>query len=453
MKKAISLFAIFIAILFTLSSCKEKDNPYKGDDTEINDPGSNPGTNPGPTVNVPDCFVYYKGAKFIFKRTLDTGTSSKITWDVTDYNASTKTATISVQNGDSDPTTMQIRSGSKGIEFYSSGSWKAITDGGSDINFILGMHLNSIPSGCYGSIKKTTKLATITTPGGKSSQGFQTSSAYTSTTGYHDSFMFDYSSGESWSTECGLTHAGYEYRNGKDYPIFVNTYTIDLVAYDIPMPNGSHRTYMPSGSTVYDVTDTYITYSQHPANTQRYASMFFYFNDKKNSKSDILRYNPYILWYDNGWTYMQIKNDFHTRWELSGWFAGKAYSGSAIGGPRSGEVFDAAGLYSSNEGSQSYTPFQNNGSPVYGSYVFFVMAEANIAVGEPDFNNTEFCYISIPDASNYAASAYSIRVSLLDDGTVDTYTKAGLPAVKSASGPIRPTAPDPSWVTGPVRKL
>ena len=445
MKKTICLFAICSAILFALPSCKEKDNPHHGNNTETDDPGTNPGS--GMTVNMPDCFVFYKDAKFIYKRTLNTGTSSKITWDVTAYNASTKTATISVKNGDSDPTTMQIRSGSKGIEFSSGGSWKALTDGGSEVNFIFGMHLNSIPSGCYGSIKNTTKIGTITIPGGRSSQGFQTGSSYSSTTGYHDSFMFDYSSGESWSTECGLTHAGYEYRNGNETPIFVNTYTVDLVAYDIPMPNGTRRTYMPSGSTVYDVTDTYITYNQHPANTQRYASMFFYFNDKKNSRSDILRYNPYVLWYENSWQYGQITNAYNTRWELSGWFAGKAFSASPSGGPRSGESFDCAGLYSYNNGSQAYTPFQDNGVPVYGSYVFFVMAETNIAVGQPDIDNTEFCYLQIPDASNYAASAYSIRVKLLDDGTIDTYTKAGTPLR------IHPTVPDPSMVIGPVRQL
>ena len=67
MKKAICLLAIFSAILFTLPSCKEKDNPHNGDNTEIDDPGSNPGTNPGSgtTVSVPDCFVFYKGDKFI----------------------------------------------------------------------------------------------------------------------------------------------------------------------------------------------------------------------------------------------------------------------------------------------------------------------------------------------------------------------------------------------------
>ena len=75
------------------------------------------------------------------------------------------------------------------------------------------------------------------------------------------------------------------------------------------------------------------------------------------------------------------------------------------------------------------------------------MAETNIAVGQPDIDNTEFCYIQIPDASNYAASAYSIRVKILDDGSIDAYTKAGTPLR------IHPTVPDPSMLTGPVRKL
>ena len=450
MKKFLFLILMGCAVPVAFSSCDKKNPVTPSDDTEQGNPGtpSTPGT---PSVTVPDCFVYYKGAKFIFKRTLDDGRVTKITWDVTDYNSSTKTATITSKNGDNDPATFQIRNGSKGIEFNLNSGWKTLTDGGSEINFLLGQKLNSIPSGCYGSIKNTTKTQTVSIPGSKTSSGFQVSSAYSSTSGYHDSFMFDYSSGESWSTECGLTSAGYEYRNGKEYPIFVSTYTISLIAYDIPMPNGTRRTYMPANSTIYDVVDSYINYDIFTASTLRYAALSFYWNDKKNS--NVMRYNPYVIWYlDGTWTYAQITGEWHPQWTLYSWFVGKATSGSVIGGPKDGVKFDCEGSYISATRSQSYTPFGTSSSPAYGYYVMFVMAENDVAVGTPDIDNTWFCGIQIPDPS-YNTDTYSDRVKLLDNGSVDYYYSSSTTTVKSAPGPFRPAVPDPSMIAGPVYRL
>ena len=441
MKKYLLLIASLCAAMIAFTSCKDDSVP--GDESEIENGEGNSNTNEnGQTVNLPDCFVYYKGANFIFKRTLDDGRTTKVTWDVTAYDSSSSTATVSVKSGDDDPYEIKIRKNSKGIiEFNRYGSWKALTDGGKEINFLMGSELNTIPSGCYGSIKNTTKLESVTTPGGKSSQGFSIGSEYTYTSGFHDSFMFDYSSGETWCSECGLTQAGYAYRNGKETPIYVNTWTLELIAYDIPMPDGSRRSYKPSGSTVYDVTTTNFSCYQNDYKTQRYACIFGYWNDKKNT--NVLRYQLCILWYEDGWTYGHITDDMHSRWSLSAWFAGKPYSGKAIGGSYDGVQFDCEGLYSSSTGSQSYSPFD-----MAGYFTFFVLAENMIAVGEPDTEETVFGLLYIPNDGSYA-STYSVRVEPGDDGYVYEY---GTKATKSTAG-IRTGVPDPSWISGPIRKL
>lgn len=78
---SISLFAA------VLTSC-DKDDPKEVDPTPQQKPDKpdnpdkpdGPGTNPGgTTATVPDCFVYYQGATFVFKRTLNSETSSKKT--------------------------------------------------------------------------------------------------------------------------------------------------------------------------------------------------------------------------------------------------------------------------------------------------------------------------------------------------------------------------------------
>lgn len=440
--KHYSLFAaILFAAILAFSAC-DKDEPLtddNGEGTENSTPGGT--TTPGGTgtsVSIPDCFVYYKGAKFIFKRTLNNKTSSKITWTVTEY--SSGTATVQEVRGDDNPTTFQIRKGGKSIEFNTGSGWKQLTDGGSTINFMNGSKLNSIPSGCYGSVKDETKVTSVSIPGGKTTSGFSISSSYSTYSGAHDSFLFDYSSGESWSTECGFVSSGYWYQNGKEYPIYSARTTVELVAYDIPMPDGSRRSYAPAGSTVYDVTETNFRCYQNSYKTQRYACITGLWNDKKNT--NVMRYLLCVLWYDNGWTYGHLTNDFHTKWELGSWFAGEPYSSTGIGGPYNGVKFDCSGYYSSFDGSQSYSPFD-----AAGYYIFFVVAENAVNVGEPDMENTVFTLLYIPNEGS-ADTTYSDRVTLLDDGTVDAYTKT-----KATPEGVRPCAPDPSWIKGAVHRL
>ena len=443
MKKLAFLFLAFGILAAPLTSCK-KDDPVKKDTTEEQKPSESSGQGSGTTTaSMPDCFVYYKGATFIFKRTLDSGTSSKITWTVTDFNSSSNTATIQELRGDNDPTTFQIRKGSKCIEFNKSGSWKPLTDGGTEINFMNGSALNSIPSGIYGSVNNNTKVESVNIPGGKTSAGFSISSSYQPYSGVHDSFLFDYSSGESWSTECGFVSSGYWYQNGKEYPIYSQRTTVELVAYDIPMPDGSRRSYIPAGSTVYNVTDTNQSCYQNDYKTQRYASIATYWNDKKNT--NVMRYQLCVLWYDNdnGWQYGHLTNNFNSKWEFTGWFAGEPYWSNAIGGPYDGVRFDCSARYSSWTGSQSYSPFDTAGY-----YTFFVLAENAVAVGEPDFDETVYCLLYIPNDGS-ASSTYSTRVVPQEDGTVAAYNAA--PA-KSSAG-IVTGIPPMDLIDGPVYKL
>lgn len=438
--------ACFIAATFT--SCT-KDDPTPEDTTETNDQNNgnnenNQGNSGNQTASLPDCFVYYKGAQFVFKTSFDDGTSKKITWEVTDYNSSTSTATISVKNGDNDPYETHLRKGSKCIEFGGNGSWKALSDGGSNIEFMNGSELYSIPSGIYGSVTDKTTVGSVSIPGGKTSTGFTISSSYQPTTGYHDSFLFDYSSSESWSTECGFVSDSYFYQNGKEYPIFTQRTNTELVAYQIPMPDGSTRSYIPAGSEAYDVTDTYFSCYQNDYKTQRYACIFSYWNDNRNK--NVLRYQLCLLWYDNGWQYAQLTESYNNQWKMSGWFAGEKYSESAIGGAMNGVSFDCAGHYSSRSGSQSYSPFGDAGY-----YTFFVLVENSVNVGVPDTEKTVFSLLYIPNDGS-AASTYSQRVSLKDDGTVDAYS-ASTSSTKSAISGVRPNVPTPDMIIGPIRKL
>ena len=476
MKRSLFLAASLCAALLALTSCSDdKSSPAASpsDDFYGNNPGYseygsgdygsgnygsgnnsgyNGNTQSGTVASVPDCFVYFPGAKFTYKRTLDDGRVTKIIWEVTDFDPATYTATILEKYGDSEPTVKRIRKGySGGIEFESYGSWKSLTDGGTGINLIMGSQLNSIPSGCYGSVKHNTKLVNVTTSAGTSSQGFSIGSEYFPTTGYHDSFMFDYSSGETWSTEVGLVKASYAYRNGKEYPIFVSTYDIELVAYDIPMPDGTRRTYQPAGSVIYDVESTYISYFQHTSNSQRNASLTFYWNDSKNT--NVLRYIPYVIWYDEEnltWNYAQITSDMNNWWTFYSWFAGKPSSGKVIGGSLDGVEFQCQGYYISSEGSQSYSPFGTATNPDYGWFIFFVMAETSVANGDVDMDKTEFVAIEIPNPKEVTSGiTYSVRVSLLNDGTFDLYSGSGV----VYAPPARPSAPAPSWIKGPIHKL
>ena len=449
MKKSLFLTALCAVSLSFLTACDEDKPQLESDDEFVSDDdggnqnnqGDDPANN-NTQVSFPNLFVYYPGAKFIYKRTVSTGLSQKLTWTVTDYNEQTKTATVETQYSDEEPSSMEIRSLSNGmIEFSTGGGYKAVVSDRGEVGYMFN-YRPSIPSGIYGSLTDKFEVENIAVPGGKSSAGVTIGASYQPYVGFHDSYLWDWQMSESWCSECGFVRSSNFWSNGKEYPISSSRSNIELLAYDIPMPDGTRRSYIPAGCETYDVTDTYCTYFHLSANTQRYDDLSFYWNDKKNQ--NVMRYNLYMLWYDEGWTYGQVQVGSADKTEFSGWFKGKATSDRAIGGPRDSESFDCAGYYRTWDRSAYYFP--------EGYYVYFVMVENTVDVGVPSVDDTEFVLICI-DYENDCVG--SVRVAMLDDGTVDLWggssaqTRAGV----GITAPVKVSKPDPSMIIGPVHKL
>jgi len=455
MKKTLFLTALCLVSFSLFTACVKDDPQMQRDDFEeefrdddegggqnnSNGDGQGQDSNGNDNVTYPDCFVYYPGAKFIYKRTIDNKTSSKFTWTVTDYEESTKTATIVTQYTDSDPGSMQIRSMSNGmIAFSSGGTFKPVVNEHNEVGYMFN-YKPSIPSGIYGSLTDKVEIENISVPGGKSSVGISVGASYQPYTGFHDSYLWDWKISESWCSECGFVRASSFWSNGKEYPISSSRTNIELLAYDIPMPDGTHRSYMPSDCETYDVTDTYCTYFHHSASSQRYDSMGFYWNDKKNK--NVMRYTLNTLWYEDGWNYARLAADTQYRTELSGWFKGEKSWGQAIGGPRDGEMFDCSGRY----GTQMKSAYYLN----EGYYLYCVLVENIVNEGVPT-EDTEFILIC-RDYENDCVG--SVRVVLLDNGVIDAYDNQSTQtrAAGFSIAGITINKPDPSMIDGPVHKL
>ena len=449
MKKNLFLAALCALSFLFFTSCDEKpisediDDEYVSDDDEgdgegdgkTDDSGGNSQGNTQQTY--PDCFVYYyPGSKFIYKRTVGSDLSEKVTWTVTDYNAQTKTATIETQYPDSDPGTMQIRNNNGMVEFSKSGGFKPVVSSSGEVGYMFN-YKPSIPSGIYGSLTDKVSVNSVSIPGGTSA-GMTVGASYQPYTGFHDSYLWDWQISETWCTECGFLRESSFWSNGKEYPISSSRSSMELVAYDIPMPDGTHKGYIPSGCETYDVTDTYCTYFHMTASTTRYDDLSFYWNDKKNQ--NVIRYTLNQLWYDDGWKYAQIvaKSDYHT--EFMGWFKGEAGWGTAIGGPHNGERYDCRGYYKTNDKSGYYF--------VEGTFVYFVLVENIVQVAVPT-DDTEFIAIRI--VHDYSQTPYSVRVKLLDDGTAEAWDYSGAP--NRSAGSLKVLKPDPSMIVGPIHEL
>ena len=449
MKKTLFLTALCAATIALTVACDE-DDPIRPDKDEQEipadeqgDPGNNQGNqgNQNTQVNYPDCFVYYPGAQFIYKRTSGK-TSSKFTWTVTDYDEQTQTATIQTKEQDSEPGELKIRRGSNGmIEIAKNGFFEPVVNSNGEVKYLFN-YKPSIPSGIYGSLDDKVSVSTVSVPGGKSSAGFTVSASYQPYTGFHDSYLWDWQISETWCQECGFVRESSYWSNGKEYPISSSRSSAEIIAYDIPMPDGTRRTYIPDGCETYDVTDLYCTYFHHPASSQRYDDMTFYWNDKKNR--NVMRYILNAIWYDNenGWLCAPIVPDMSSRREYLGWFLGTPSSGKAIGGTRDGESFDCEGSYLTTMKSNVY--FDE------GFYVFCVFVENTVYTAGPT-DDTEIVGIYV---DYNAGITSSVRVQLLDDGTVDYYTPSGVSTrADASSGAFTPTKPDPSMLIGPIRKL
>lgn len=448
MKKILFLTAL-CAVSFSFFTACDDEKPRLADDEEyVSDDESgdedNGNGNQGGTdnqVTFPNLFVYYKGAQFIYKRTVSTGLTEKLTWTVTDYNDQTKTATVQTQYSGEEPSEMQIRGLSNGmIEFSSGGGYKAVVNDRGEVGYMFN-YRPSIPSGIYGSLTDKYEVETVSVPGGKASAGVTIGASYQPYTGFHDSYLWDWQMSETWCSECGFVRSSSFWSNGKEYPISSSRSNIELLAYDIPMPDGTRRTYIPDGCETYDVTDTYCTYFHHSASSQRYDSMGFYWNDKKNK--NVMRYTLNALWYEDGWNYARLVEDTQYRTELSGWFKGEKSWGQAIGGPRDGEMFDCSARY----GTQMKSAYYLN----EGYYLYCVLVENIVNEGVPT-DDTEFILIC-RDYENDCVG--SVRVKLLDDGTVDLWddssaqTRAGV----RLTAPVKVSKPDASILAGPARKM
>ena len=448
MKKTLFLTALCLVSFSLFSSCDDtkplseiNDEEYsEGDkDDDEGDEGDGgqggQGTPNTPQTSYPDCFVYYyPGSQFIYKRTVSTGLTQKVVWTVTDYDDQTKTATIQTQYPDEDPGTMQIRNNNGMIEFSKSGGFKPVVSSSGEVGYMFN-YKPSIPSGIYGSLNDKVSVNSVSIPGG-TSVGMTVSASYQPYTGFHDSYLWDWQISETWCTECGFLRESSFWSNGKEYPISSSRSSMELIAYDIPLPDGTHKGYLPPNCETYDVTDTYCTYFHHPANTQRYDDLRFHWNDKRNQ--NVTRYTLNILWYDEGWKYSQVVPQSGDRTEFLGWFNGEKYGGNAIGGTQDGVSFDCIGLYKTQDKSAYY--FNE------GTYVYFVLVE-NVVQSAVPTDDTEFIGIRI----NYAAYiTSSIRVRLLDNGTADVWDE---PAPRRSSGALKVLKPDPSMITGPIHEL
>ena len=435
------------AVSFSLFTSCDEDKPLSDVDEEYvsDDEGEGQGggktndPNGTPQTKYPDCFVYYyPGSQFIYKRTVGSDLKQKVVWTVTDYNAQTKTATIETQYPDEDPGTIQIRNNNGMVEFSKSGEFKPVVSSSGDMNYMFN-YKPSIPSGIYGSLEDKVSVNSVSIPGG-SSVGMTVGASYQPYTGFHDSYLWDWQISETWCSECGFLRESSYWSNGKEYPISSSRSSMELIAYDIPMPDGTHKGYIPSGCETYDVTDTYCTYFHMTASSQRYDDLSFYWNDKKNQ--NVMRYTLNILWFEDGWKYAQVvaKSEYHT--EFSGWFVGKESWGTAIGGPLNGVMFDCRGSYG--------TPMKSNYYLNEGTYVYFVLVENLVQVGVPT-DDTEFVAIQI--TYNELATPYSFRVKLLEDGTADVWDQSSAPGRDSNRGSIKVLKPDPSMITGPIHDL
>ena len=85
-----------------------------------------------------------------------------------------------------------------------------------------------------------------------------------------------------------------------------------------------------------------------------------------------------------------------------------------------------------------------------GFYVFCVFVENTVYTAGPT-DDTEIVGIYV---DYNAGITSSVRVQLLDDGTVDYYTPSGVSTRADASSDaFTPSKPDPSMLVGPIRKL
>ncbi|HEY9123553.1 MAG TPA: hypothetical protein PK252_08285 [Bacteroidales bacterium] len=193
---------------------------------------------------ITDVFAYYQNSTFIFviKDGTSTVKTAKMTWKVTNYNESSKVATISCTL---DPATtvtplnsvFYFRKATSGaLEFSNDGvTWRNLTDNSKDINFIFGTKAAK-PSSLYGSVNTTISSAYVIYPEGTSS-GYLVSSEYNSSNA--DRYLFTEYTKEYYSDKVGFTQFVTFTSDGSDYPPFTYKREIELVYYKVYQSGGT----------------------------------------------------------------------------------------------------------------------------------------------------------------------------------------------------------------------
>jgi uncharacterized repeat protein (TIGR02543 family) len=194
-----------------------------------------------------DTFPYTTGSNFLF--VIKDGTSSvsttKMTWDVTSYDATTAIATIAV--GLDPPTTktplpatIYFRNGTGSLlEYSTSGTaWTPMNRApGTAVTFLFGTKAGR-PSSLVGSVVNSVKTATVSFVG-ETSGGVAVSSEYDSSR--YDSYMFTQYTREYYSDTVGFT-GGISFTSDLSMlPAYTYKREVELVSYRVNMPDGTVR--------------------------------------------------------------------------------------------------------------------------------------------------------------------------------------------------------------------
>lgn len=359
------------------SSSSGSDNPST--DPNINNPSS-----------IIDCFVYYPGATFTYVITDKNNKQTKMVWTVSSYDTGTQTASINVTySDDTAPTTIQIRKlSNNALEYLTGSSWYNLTNPTGEVN-LLQAGVASKPSGLYGSVISKITPSNISTPNGASSSGYRITSSYDNTS--NDSFSYDDENSEEWSSECGLVRSSRFISNMKEYPPYTFRKNVELASYSIPMPDGTVRSYAPASATVYPVQNLTVDYAM----LKDYDAAFFGWNDSRNS--DVITYNLYNLYEEDGIWYAEKMKTTAGQWKLEAWFEGKEHSGSIVERTHLGELLSIERV--------SLLPV--------GMFTFAVTAETTYGESDLEDPNSEFVKVYF-SGDPYATSTEYFNLTRAD---------------------------------------
>lgn len=337
----------------------DPDNPSDPDNpTDPTDPGDNPSQQ-----QKLDCFVYYKDATFLYIYTSYDNKKTKLFWQVNDYDKTTCVASITqtmLCDTGNETSEFKLKKESDGSISYSQDgtAWTSRTNQSKEWNFMF-ISKASRPSGCFGNIMNKVQISDVTGPDGKSAQGYIVSSDYDNSR--EDYYMYDDISHESWSPECGLAQSFKHISNMQSYPTYTYQADYKLVAYYIPMPDGTVRSYSPDEPAMKAVTNL-SAHSSDLRNTSSKCSMItFIWNDFANT--NVFKYNLYNMYQDpsdGNWYRQKVFSDNEA--ELGSWFIGVADCEDI------NHKDNLRGTYSTRSGSGLSFP--------EGYYFFYVTAES-----------------------------------------------------------------------------